>query len=305
MKKIIKIIVSATLIGFLLYKVDWENIYKTIRVSDIKIIAITFFILVGQFPISALKWKKSLEIHDLNFSFLFLQKILCIGFFFNNFLPTSIGGDGYRVLKTMPGEGTKSRGVSAVLLERILGLAALLFLGFLGAILLFNEFNAPAIRFYIIGWVIIFGFIALVQYLRSRDAFGSIFSRLDSIKPMDAIFHNIQYIKNGGARLFDVIKISFVFQLLAITSIYLLFNAVGAKTGYAACAFIAAFTGIASILPVSINGIGVVEGSFVFSAMQVGMGYEQSLIVAFILRILTIPLSLICGMIYFYESSRS
>lgn len=305
MKKIIKIIVSATLIGFLLYKVDWGNISRTIRISDIKIIAVTFFILVGQFPISVLKWKKSLEIHDLRFSFLFLQKILCIGFFFNNFLPTSIGGDGYRVLKTMPGEGAKSRGISAVLLERILGLGALMVLGFLGALLVLRDFDTPAIRFYVIGWVMISLVIALFQYLRSRGAFVSIFNRLDSIKPMDAIFHNIQYIKNGGTRLFDVIKISFVFQLLAIASIYLLFIAVGAKTGYAACAFIAAFAGIASVLPVSINGIGVVEGSFVFSAMQVGVGYEQSLIVAFLLRILTIPLSLICGMVYLYESSRS
>jgi hypothetical protein len=59
------------------------------------------------------------------------------------------------------------------------------------------------------------------------------------------------------------------------------------------------------VLPISINGIGVVEGSLVFSAAQVGIVYDQAIIVALILRILTIPLTLICGFIYLYDAARS
>jgi uncharacterized membrane protein YbhN (UPF0104 family) len=98
---------------------------------------------------------------------------------------------------------------------------------------------------------------------------------------------------------------SIVFQMLVVTSIYLLFIVVGVKTGIADCAFIAAFAGIAAVLPISINGIGVVEGSLVFSAAQVGILYDQAILVALISRILTIPLTLICGFIYLYDAARA
>jgi uncharacterized protein (TIRG00374 family) len=111
--------------------------------------------------------------------------------------------------------------------------------------------------------------------------------------------------KERPENLLRVVVYSIVFQLLAITSIYLMFMAVGVKKGIADCAFIAAFAGIATVLPISINGIGVVEGSLVFSAAQVGIAFDQAILVALTLRILTIPLTLICGFIYLYDTARS
>lgn len=305
MKKYLKIAVSVTLLGVLLYKINWNKMYGHINVSDLPLISFVLIIFVFQFPISAYRWKKSLEIHELNFPFLSLQKILCMGFFINTFLPTSIGGDGYRALKTTPGTGDKSRGVSAILLERILGFLVLIFLGLIGAIVILRKYPTPAIKMYILG-VFLFGiFVFLGKILLKKKTFGRFLNGTRWMNIIDVIQCNLQYIKNDRRKLLQVVGYSIAFQLLAITAIHLLFMVVGVETGFADCAFIAAFAGIATVLPISINGIGVVEGSLVFSALQVGIVYDQAVIVALMFRILTVPLTLTCGLIYLYEVARS
>lgn len=305
MKKYLKIAVSVTFLGILLMKVEWNSIYDYRNTMNLPIVYLVFLIFVLQFPISAYRWKKSLEIHDLIFPFLFLQKILCIGFFINTFLPTSIGGDGYRAWKTIPETGEKTRGISAILLERIIGLVVLMFLGFVGAIVIMRKYDAPAIKIYILAGVVAGILVLLGKIMLGRNIFGRALDRVPWKGKFDAIRENLQYIKTDKRNLLRVIGYSIAFQLLAITSIHLLFLVVGVNTDLADCAFIAAVAGIAAILPISINGIGVVEGSLVYSALQVGIVYDQAVIVALMLRILTIPLTLICGFIYFYDTARS
>jgi len=279
--------------------------YGHINMSDLPLISFVFIIFVFQFPISAYRWKKSLEIHELIFPFLSLQKILCMGFFINTFLPTSIGGDGYRALKTTPGTGDKSRGISAILLERILGFLVLIFLGLIGAIVILRKYPTPAIKMYILG-VFLFGiFLFFGKILLKNITFGRFLSGTRWMNIIDVIQCNLQYIKNDRRNLLQVVGYSIAFQFLAITAIHLLFMVVGVETGIADCAFIAAFAGIATLLPISINGIGVVEGSLVFSALQIGIVYDQAVIVALMFRILTVPLTLTCGLIYLYEVSRT
>ncbi len=89
----------------------------------------------------------ALRIHELQFGYGFLSRVLVIAFFLNNFLPTSIGGDAYRVYRTLPPSPPRSSAVSAVLLERVVGLSALLALGFVGALTLYS--SNPLARVYV------------------------------------------------------------------------------------------------------------------------------------------------------------
>ena len=65
-----------------------------------------------------------------------------------------------------------------------------------------------------------------------------------------------------------------------------------------------AAAGVATILPVSINGLGVVEGAFVGSALALDVPYEPALIVAILLRVLLVPYALLFGLIYAFEPAR-
>ncbi len=305
MLKYVKIAVSLLLIGILLYNVEWVKLVGHLEsLSTVSIIiALTIFTL--QFPISTHKWQMSLLIHHLDYRFGFLQKVLCIGFFFNNFLPTSIGGDAYRVIKTMPKEGFRSRAVSAILLERIIGLFALLLLGFVGAVVILKDEQISIVQFYVLSCLA--GGVALVAFLmifRLR-IFSGLLDRINRIEKLEILTHNFNLVRSSPRTLVKIFVVSLIFQLLAIAAIGVLFNALGADGDYARYALIGAVVGLAGIIPISINGIGVVEGAFVVVAAQLGMDFNQSVIVAFMLRILVFPLSLICGLVYLVDSHRS
>ena len=72
------------------------------QILPIKSIAkLRVILLTSQFFLSAWKWQKSLAIHNLEFGFWHLLKSICIGTFFNNFLPTAIGGDAQTVRRSI------------------------------------------------------------------------------------------------------------------------------------------------------------------------------------------------------------
>jgi uncharacterized membrane protein YbhN (UPF0104 family) len=285
-----------------MYNVEWESFLIHFKTLSVWTIVFVFIIYTVQFPLSAMKWKTALEIHQLEFSFGYLQKIICIGFFFNNFLPTAIGGDAYRVIKTMPKEGFKSRAVSAVLLERIVGFAALLFLGFIGGVIMLRNEPNQLVLYYVF-FCLAGGLIAVCLFILLRlGVFSSLLERIKNIKKLEVLTHNLQHIWRTPGLLINIILASLLFQTLASIAISVMIDALGSDGGYAKYALMAAVVGLASVLPISINGIGVIEGAFVFSATQLGIGYNEALIAALMLRIIVVPLSLLCGLIYFWDS---
>lgn len=305
MKRYIKVTVSLLLIGVIVYNVEWDAILSNMKAMSAVSMLIAFTVFTVQFPISAYKWQKSLRLHGLEHSFGFLQKVLCIGFFFNNFLPTSIGGDTYRAIKTIPREGFKSRAVSAILVERIIGLGALLFLGLIGGIIILGNEDIPVVLYFVL--MCFAGVVAFVLFIIAlRLGFLSGFlGRLKKFDKLNIFTHNLGLIYRNPKALLNIFIISLIFQLLAIVAIAALFDALGSDAGYAKYAIIGAIVGLAGLLPISINGIGVTEGAFAVTATQLGIDFNQAVIVAFMLRILVVPLSLGCGVVYLIDGHRT
>ena len=129
-----KLIVTALACALILRNILWAEVVEGIGQIDAFQTVIVFGVVLLSIPISAYKWKIILEIHGIHFNFLTLQRYYFIAMFLNNFLPTSIGGDAYRVYKTMNNPTSKSCAVLAVALERVSGLAALAVLTYVGGI---------------------------------------------------------------------------------------------------------------------------------------------------------------------------
>ncbi len=300
MLKYVKIVVSCLLLGALLWSADWADVRQKLSHAHVEWLLPAMLLLALQFPISSYKWGRSLAIHGLRFRFLFLQKVLCIAFFFNNFLPTSIGGDAYRVVRTLPEEGLRSRAVSAVLLERLLGFAALLLIGFICAVISYEDYETSLVGAY--ATVVGLGAAsALLLFLAGRVSWVK---RVLSHRKLKFLVENARLIFSDRRGLLIVGAVSFGFQLLAVGIVYILFRAFGESPPFTTCALVAAVSGIAAVLPISINGLGVTEGAFVYTATELGLAFDPAVMVAFALRVLVIPLSLICGLVYMFEGKK-
>jgi glycosyltransferase 2 family protein len=293
---LLRALCAIALVALLVFGIDWHSLpYQLSHVSwPPALLAMAG--LGAHFIVSPWKWQQALRMHRLEFSLSYLLRANGTGFFLNNFFPSAIGGDAYRVFRTLPSDGQRPRALSAVIVERLVGFAALLFLGGIGALLWFSEsavartylalISAGAVLSAILGAALYRGwFKRLTDRVRHRAAF-------------EAVRYNIEYLLRGGRFWISLIAISLLFQLIAIANVYLLFQALGTPVSLPACALIGAVSMLAAILPISINGIGVFEGSFAGTAVALGVPYEPALAVALLIRLLVLPPSLVFGALY-------
>lgn len=298
MKRFLKVIVAIALIGALVYGVNWREAMALIgRVTPLTL-AIVAVAMLFELVLSAMKWGWALRIHGLRFDFAHLFRAICTGYFLNNFLPSAIGGDAYRVYRTLPPDGYRSRALSAVIVERGTGFAALLILGAIGALALLD--NAAA-RAYLLTAAVgaIAGTVVLIALW--RGAFSWLATKLSKLSLVDAVEHNIGRLLNARREWVYLVLLSFAFQATSILIVFWLFTQLGFAVTLHQCALMAAASGIAALLPISINGVGVMEGSLVGMAVALGVEYESALLVAVVRRLMMAVVSALCGIAYLLE----
>jgi uncharacterized membrane protein YbhN (UPF0104 family) len=296
----LKIVIACVLLAALAWGVDWSDMPAHLARLDWVLGGLAILTVVLEMPVNAWKWWWSLRLHDLAYPWVYLFRTGCFGFFFNNFLPSAIGGDVYRIVRTAGREGERSRAVSAVLVERIVGLAAMLCNGLIGAVLLMNTYELA--RWYV--HVAAVGAIAFIVFapLLYFSALEGVKRRLMTIRFLEPVWDNLRRIGRPRVEWLPLIATSFLFQLLAAACLYLSFAGTGATISVAAALLITAAAGIASVLPISISGIGVVEGSIAGTAVALGVDYDAAVLAAIIVRLVTLPVSAACGLLYLTES---
>jgi uncharacterized membrane protein YbhN (UPF0104 family) len=293
----VRIAVSVGLLTLLLMRLDWTAVSDHLNHLEPRIAALLMAAFALQLAISSWKWSWALRMYELHFPYLFLSRVLAIGFFLNNFLPTSIGGDAYRVYRTLPATPPKSRAVSAVLLERLVGITALAALGLIGALYLYD--SSKLARAYVAldasGVTVALSLVLWITWPARRIA-----PWMNSawLAPLKDILYSVMHPR---IEWLPLLAISVLFQAQAILIMYVLFLTLHVPINLAQVALIAAAAGFATVIPLSINGLGIVEASIAGVGLALGVSYEAGLLVALLIRILVIPLTLLTGLLYAFE----
>jgi uncharacterized membrane protein YbhN (UPF0104 family) len=295
----IKIVVACALLVALALGVDWQELPGYLARLDWALGALAVAVVAAEMPVNSWKWGWSLRLHDLRFPWVYLFRTTCFGFFFNNFLPSAIGGDVYRIVRTVGAGAERSRAISAVLVERVVGLAAMLLNGLVGALFLMSEYELAAwyLRLAAVGAAGALVVVALIWL----GLFEGIRRRLERVALLAPVWENVRRIARLRVEWVPLIAMSFVFQFLAAACVYLAFRGIGEGVSVPAALLITAAAGIASVLPISISGIGVVEGSIAGTAVALGVSYEGGVLAAIIVRLVVLPVSAACGLLYLTE----
>jgi len=257
----LKALVTVALVVFIVSRADWAAVGSTLAAADRTLILIVFAMMVFCVCFSAYKWQKLLAIHGAGFGFAKLNRWYFVAMFFNNFLPTSIGGDGYRIWRTLDNERSRTAAVVAVFAERLSGILTLLLIGFIGAL---------------IGWAV--SGHALSKLVGQFGVIGLVI---------------------GLPAAWAVLGVSVIFHFLSLFWMGMLLRAVGASVEFWDLAVIASLISVITVLPISINGIGVVDGAFIWLAGQFGVAYEPALGYMLLQRALLIPISIAGAWFYF------
>lgn len=84
--------------------------------------------------IAVWRWHRLLRAQHVEVEAKRLTESIWVSMFFNNFLPSNIGGDVVRIADTAPAAGSKTLATTVILVDRALGLAALVIIASSGAL---------------------------------------------------------------------------------------------------------------------------------------------------------------------------
>ena len=306
---VIKIVIGISLLVALLIWNDTGSKFLQI-ISEFRweyIFALMLLGVVMNF-VSSMKWELFLKDRGMHIPITRLFNLYVVGIFFNNFMPSMVGGDLTRVYLLGRQIESHSKSAASVFLERFTGLLAMILMA-----ITFSLFNIQILGEPIIGisvGVIIIGCIALLTILIKPSLVDVITAKLQFIRPTRKFFsllkqllEDVRFFKNRYKLLTYAMIYSFIFHLLTSVSILICCYTIGLYPSFLDIAVITPIILLVTAIPVSPNNIGWWEWTFSVLLVHAGAGVAEGFTVALILRTTTFIFSLYGGLIFLFEKS--
>lgn len=283
----LKLTVTVGLLWYLLSRIDLSSVIRLLAGASWGWVACALALYLALQGLCAWRWLLLARAVNLEGTWPRFVRYYYVGMFFNLFLPTGVGGDVYRCYYVARSSADWKRAILSVLADRGVGFVTLSAIAVV-AVLAFGRVTFPPW----IGWALgagALGLAALVAVgLAARGPLASIRTAL----PMVA-----EFFKRPGLLAF-VTGLSVVLQTLVI--VVNIFNAMALKLEAPVVFYfiLIPLIAVATMIPVSLNGLGVREGAFVFFLAQVGVPQEQALSLALLWLAVLVAAGLIGGLVW-------
>lgn len=304
-KKIIsnlfRVLISGGLLIYLIILADVNKIYNILKVVDLKFfgIAILFFLVCLTFLTK--RWQILLNQLKINQKFKLLANFYFIGYFFNNFLPTSIGGDISRAYNVAKVSGQKANSIGSILLERMMGLLATLTLASISLFWVIKYFHTSRIIYLTLALFILIIFLLANLLIPATFKFTS--AILEKIKifaigeRINRVLRSIHSYRENKKIILFAFLISLVSQFSLIMMNYTLARALHLEEITLGFLFIVIpITFILGLFP-SINGLGVRDSGYVFFLTRVGLTPAGALSLSVLNTLVPLLVSLYGGLL--------
>jgi hypothetical protein len=127
---IIRSAVSLFAVWYVVHTNDWSKVWHNVRTMDVKWLAAALVCFVPVLLIVSARWKMLLQVHGVRMRFWRVFELNMIGQFFSTVGVGTTGGDVFKIFyvaRAVPGHRTAV--AFTVILDRVIGLLALLFFG--------------------------------------------------------------------------------------------------------------------------------------------------------------------------------
>ncbi len=261
--------ISVLLLSWLLLKTESSSILDALAdISPLTWLTAFFLYLCAQF-ISSIRWYLLARGIGFKGKWSTYLGYYFVGMYFNLFLPTSVGGDLLKVLFLSREDKKRLKATYTVLADRVFGLAAMFLLGSMAVIL--DPFAIPQrlkmILLCLTATVFILPFFLLALKRVIKTRWPEIGKRVEI---------TLQLFQQTRTSL-SALVLSLLLQFIGMGIIAIIAKDMGLSPP--PTFYFAVFPMIALItfLPVSLNGIGIREGGFVYFLSLKGIPIEKAL----------------------------
>ncbi len=292
-KVLAKTVVSAGLLAWFLMRTDRQELVQAFAAIPLYLWPGLFGMYLFSQVVSTTRWYMLARVLGFGGRWLAYLNYYFCGMFFNLFLPTSIGGDVMKVfLISRGGDGKKKLLASySVFADRLLGLASLLIMG-AAAILV-----SPGLLPVPFSTMLVWGGAAMVCVLFCAPILERLIGdRLGAT--VEKVLRILLVFWNHKRVLVLCLGFSVVIQCMCIIICILIGRAMAIDVPV--LLYFAAFPLVAllTMLPVSLSGLGIREGGFVYFLGLYGVPSAQAVMLSLSFFAVQVAASLVGGIVY-------
>jgi len=252
---------------------------------------------------SVTRWKVILSNFEIHTRALQLTRITLIGYFFNLFLPSAIGGDFFRAYYLAKREG---RGMSTTLtttvIDRTAGLTAMLIIGLSFALIFEIKVDGYSLLplFLLVALGFVLGLVALFHNGIHRKI-SLLLERLelkDLEEKMELVYQGLNRFRFNHTAIFLVTGLSLAIQFLVVVAMWIAAKSIGIGAPFHVFLIFIPIVNLSMALPLTINGVGLRESVYYLLFSQIGVPVESAVTLGLLNFAVVAMTSLPGGVVY-------
>jgi uncharacterized membrane protein YbhN (UPF0104 family) len=309
---VLKLAVSVALLAVLFSRVDVNRLWHSARQASIPWLLAALFLYFLTIVAATWRWKLLLQAQEVDLSGPFLLGSYLVATFFNNFLPSNIGGDVIRIRDTAKAAGSKTLATTIVLTDRVIGLIGLVLVAAVGATAgSASAGRAPSPIWPSWLWA---GFVAAAGVSAPAVLAPAGLTRL--LQPLAAIHPEwigeriekltsaLERFRNRPAALGGCFLGALFVQAALVVYYVAVVRALHIDVRAVDLAVIVPISFVVQMLPVSVNGFGVREATFSLYFARLGVPIEAAVLMSLVAAALMIVFSLTGAGVYVARGNR-
>ena len=270
LKTLLKFAISGGALYIVFRNIDWDQTRSILLSAHIGWLLLALVFFVASKVVSSFRLIIYFQAIGLNLSQKYNLRLYWIGMFYNLFLPGGIGGDGFKVYLLNKKFDTKVKPlIQASLLDRVSGLAALLFLAGVGYF--FIDSSGLPNWLYYVNATALFLLIPVYSFVVNRffHAFHSSFWLTN--------FYSL------GVQWLQVLSAYFILLSLGVSDLYLEYQVL----------FL--ISSVVAVFPFTIGGVGARELTFILGFQYVGIDENTAVAFSLLFFLITAVVSMFGG----------
>ena len=256
-KFLLRVVATVFILALIMRSINAAQVWQVLNKTRIDYLAAALMLQFGSTAVSAYRWQMIMQNLHFGQNFAFYWRSYFKGMFFNQGLPTSIGGDAVRMLDVARRGFRKRDALYGVMVDRIIGLGALMSLTLLAYLLnpdlLPKQVHRPILLIISTGALGFFS-IFFIKYFTWLNRFP----KLAIISIIAKRLHQAL----SSQRLLLVVA-SLLIPILALLGFFATGWALGLRVSLMTYFAIVPPALVLTVIPISVAGWGVREGALV------------------------------------------
>ncbi|MFQ5813584.1 MAG: lysylphosphatidylglycerol synthase transmembrane domain-containing protein [Anaerolineae bacterium] len=292
-----KVGVSLALMAVIFYRIDLSEFVGLVKGADVYYLALAVGLVIGALILGAYRWQRLLIALGISVPLPTLISSYFVGLFFNNFLPTSMGGDVVRVYDVAKYSRQPSVSAASVIAERVLSSLAQGLIALVGLALGYDmarRFLAEITALFLVLCLVLLALLLGGRWAR-KLSLSDPFSLKSKVM---GVLESISFCLRNKPLALWVIFVSLFFHGMIVLINYMIFKALNANVSLLSCFLVIPVILFITLLPISINGLGVREWAYIYFFGRLGLSMMESVAVSLLFFFLLTLVSLIGGVIF-------